>query len=187
LSEKEGIPEDQWCYKIKGNTTRLKANCLSLSGYRLPTEAEFEYANRAGAMTSRYFGETEELLPKYAWYFKNSEDRTWPVGSKKPNDLGLFDAQGNVWEWCQEAAGDYSKAVGDQGVEDKDGEEVIIGIDDRVMRGGSFNSRASNLRASARYEQVPTYRFIAFGFRPARTLPLGSFTALPPTADGGRK
>jgi formylglycine-generating enzyme required for sulfatase activity len=173
LSAKEGIPEEQWCYEINGNTTRLKANYLSLSGYRLPTEAEFEYATRAGAMTSRYFGETEELLPKYAWYIKNAQDRTWPVGSRKPNDLGLFDAQGNLWEWSQEAYGQYSRTKGDQGVEDKDGEEVIISTRNRVLRGGSFNSRPSNVRSAARYEVVPTYGFIAFGFRPARTLPLG--------------
>src|SRR5262249_45713256 len=160
----------QWCYEIKGDTTKLKANYLRLSGYRLPTEAEMEYATRAGAMTTRYFGETEGLLPKYAWYVKNAEDRTWPVGSKKPNDLGLFDVQGNVWEWCQEPYSDYSKTDRDQGVEDKDGEEVIIGTRNRVLRGGSFNSRGSNVRSAARYEQVPTYRFVAFGFRPARTI-----------------
>jgi serine/threonine protein kinase/formylglycine-generating enzyme required for sulfatase activity len=186
LSEKEGVPEGEWCYEIKGDTTRLKANYLSLSGYRLPTEAEIEYATRAGAMTSRYFGEAEELLPKYGWYLKNAEDRTWPVGSKKPNDLGLFDVQGNVWEWCQEAYGDYSKTDGDQG-EDKVGEEVVIATRNRVLRGGSFNSRTSNVRSAARYEQVPTYRFVAFGFRPARTISFGSFTPLPSAANGGRK
>jgi formylglycine-generating enzyme required for sulfatase activity len=182
LSEKEGFAEDQWCYEIKGDTTRLKANYLSLGGYRLPSEAEMEYATRAGALTSRYFGETEELLPKYAWYVKNAEDRTWPVGSKKPNDLGLFDAQGNVWEWCQEVYGDYSKAFGDHAVEDKDGEEVIISTHNRVMHGGSFNSRPSNVRSASRYDQVPTFRFLAFGFRPARTISPDSFTALPSTA-----
>ena len=61
-----------------------------------------EYATRAGAATSRYYGETDELLPKYAWYLKNSQGKTWPVGSLKPNDLGFFDVQGNVYTWCQE-------------------------------------------------------------------------------------
>ena len=79
---------------------RLARNYLQRQGYRLPTEAEMEYATRAGAVTARYYGETAELLPKYAWYNKNAQEKTWPVGSLKPNDLGLFDAQGNVWTWC---------------------------------------------------------------------------------------
>jgi hypothetical protein len=80
LSKEEGIPEDQWCYEIKnGQVTKLKANYLSVTGYRLPTEAEMEYAIRAEALTSRYFGETEDLLAKYAWYLKNSQEQTWPV------------------------------------------------------------------------------------------------------------
>src|SRR5262249_36181670 len=100
LSKQEGLEE---CFDIQGPTTvTLKENYLSLSGYRPPTEAEVEYAPRAGAVTSRYYGETEELLERYGWYLKNSKDRTWPVGGKKPNDLGLFDLHGNVYTWCQE-------------------------------------------------------------------------------------
>ncbi len=81
----------------------MKENYLSLTGYRLPTEAEMEYACRAGAVTSRYYGETEELLAKYGWYLQNSKERTWPVGSKKPNDLGLFDMHGNVYTGARRA------------------------------------------------------------------------------------
>ena len=106
LSEKEGIPAKQWCYENGGlgpsYSFRLKANYLSLNGYRLPTEAEMEYAMRAGAKTSRFYGETDELLPKYAWFARNSKNQTWPVGRLKPNDFGLFDAQGNAYTWCQE-------------------------------------------------------------------------------------
>jgi len=174
LSKQEGLPEDDWCYEIKGKAISLKAGYLSLSGYRLPTEAEMEYATRAGALTARYYGETEELLPKYAWYNKNSQQQPWPVGSLKPNDLGLFDAQGNVFTWCQES---YDT---DWGVDDREDALSIIPTTGRVLRGGSFSYRASVVRSSYRYIMVPSARTASYGVRPSRTLPLGSFTALPP-------
>jgi formylglycine-generating enzyme required for sulfatase activity len=170
LSKEEGIDQDQWCYEIKdGQVTKLKANFLSLTGYRLPTEAEIEFATRAGALTSRYYGETEDLLPKYAWYTKNSQEKTWPVGSLKPNDLGLFDVQGNVYTWCQERYKGYPKG---QGEEPEDGNEDIVSINNlnsRVLRGGSFGRLASIVRAANRGGYVPTNRIYSYGFRPART------------------
>lgn len=170
LSEQEGIPEGQWCYEIeKGQVTRLKENYLSLTGYRLPTEAEMEYATRAGAVTSRYFGETEDLLPKYAWYLKNSQDRTWPVGSLKPNDLGLFDTQGNVSSWCQESYRPYPKVNEAEASDDKEDILVISGTVGRVLRGGSFNTQPSSVRTANRNSIVPTYRTFNYGFRLART------------------
>jgi formylglycine-generating enzyme required for sulfatase activity len=147
--------------------TALRKNYLSLTGYRLPREAEWEYACRAGAVTSRYYGETEELLPKYAWYLKNSQEKWWPVGGLKPNDLGLFDMQGNVLTWCQGIHKSYPR--GEEPVEDK---EDIDGINfqyDCVMRGGSFVLRASVVRSAFRYNVQPTGGFTEFGFRPART------------------
>ena len=120
LSKEEGIPEEQWCYEINGDEIKLKSNYLSLTGYRLPTESEMEYATRAGAVTSGYYGETDELLPKYAWYNKNSKERTWPVGSLKPNDLGLFDVQGNVFTWCQESFKPYPSVKGEESAEDQE-------------------------------------------------------------------
>ncbi len=187
LSKEEGILEAQWCYEIKGQVTKLKENYLSLSGYRLPTEAEMEYATRAGALTSRYYGETEELLPKYAWYYKNSLGRTWPVGSLKPNDLGLFDVQGNMNTWCQDGYTQYPLKKGEEVAEDKEGELVIIPLEFRMVRGGSFNSQARFVRSAFRSEDDPTARIYTHSFRPSRTLPPGSVTALQPSPEGGRK
>src|ERR1019366_8759032 len=124
---------------------------------------------RAGAVTSRYFGETDELLAKYAWYNKNSQEKTWPVGSLKPNDLGLFDVQGNVYTWCQERYKGYPKG---QGEEPEDDKEDILGINNlnsRVLRGGSFRFQASVVRSADRSDNVPTFRGNDIGFRPART------------------
>ena len=99
MSEQEGIVKEQWCYEPNekgeyGPGMKAKDKYLELSGYRLPTEAEWEYACRAGTVTSRYYGLTDTLLAKYAWYEANGQNRTWPVGSLKPNDFGLFDMHG---------------------------------------------------------------------------------------------
>jgi serine/threonine protein kinase/formylglycine-generating enzyme required for sulfatase activity len=169
LSKEEKIPEEQWCYEIKGNEIKLKASYLSLSGYRLPTEAEMEYAIRAGAVTSRYFGETEDLLEEYAWYQKNSQERTWPVGSKKPNDIGLFDIQGNVWTWCQERSRNYPEIKGSAISEDKEDELVVGSPDARVLRGGSFNSSIATVRSAFRNREVTSIRDDNVGFRTARS------------------
>jgi serine/threonine protein kinase/formylglycine-generating enzyme required for sulfatase activity len=148
--------------------TALRKNYLSLTGYRLPTEAEMEYATRAGALTSRYYGETEELLPKYAWYFENSRERTWPVGSLKPNDFGLFDTHGNVYTWCQERYKGYPQSKS-EGEEDKEDIYSINTQENRVLRGGSFLNPASNVRCANRGWGVPTDRSFNVGLRPART------------------
>jgi formylglycine-generating enzyme required for sulfatase activity len=167
LSEQEGIGEDQWCYEIEnGQVTKLKTNYLSRTGYRLPTEAEMEYATRAGALTSRYYGETEELLPKYAWYSKNAQEKTWPVGSLKPNDLGLFDTIGNVYNWCQER---YMSSP-QKGEEDKEDISSINILESRLLRCGSIYYPASYLSCANRYMNVPTDRDRYAGFRPARTV-----------------
>jgi formylglycine-generating enzyme required for sulfatase activity len=125
LSAQEGLPPEQCCYEPTaggeyGPGMKLKANYLTLEGYRLPREAEWEYACRAGAVTSRYYGETEELLREYAWYLNNARNRTWPVGTRKPNDLGLFDVHGNVWNWCQDEYDDYTPASETKPIDDTD-------------------------------------------------------------------
>ena len=177
LSEQEGIPKEQWCYvpnkagKYEAGM-KMTVDYLLRTGYRLPTEAEWEYACRAGAETAYSFGEPEELLSKYAWYRANSPNGTQPVGKLRPNDQGLFDMQGNVWEWCQDAIEAYNKR-GDEKNTD------ISNLTGRVLRGGYFLNPASGVRSAYRNINVPT-RNNFNGFRPARTLPPGSFTALPP-------
>jgi formylglycine-generating enzyme required for sulfatase activity len=186
LSEREGIDRAEWCYLPNKDDEyaegmRQAPGYLRREGYRLPSEAEWEYACRAGALTSRYFGESEELLGEYAWYTKNSLDR-WmlPVGSLKPNDFGLFDMLGNALEWCQESVDPYPTAAGGKAVEDVEDKRDITDKFSRVLRGGSFVVRPGNVRSADRDWDVPSNRLSFVGFRPARTFPPSPFTALPP-------
>lgn len=179
LSQQEGIPEEQWCYEIPDEpggimtwsfrNMKLKANYLSLSGYRLSTEAEWEYACRAGAATSRCYGETAELLTDYSWYFDNSPEQTQPVGTRKPNDGGLFDMHGNVWNWCQERYKPYAAARSGKRVDDIEDIFSININESRVLRGGSFGNQAAIVRSSYRDFSAPADRNLVYGFRPART------------------
>ena len=167
LSEQEGIDKDEWCFEITNKETRLKPNYLKLKGYRLPTEAEMEYTIRAGGGTSRFFGETSELLPRYAWYSYNAKNKTWPVGMLKPNDLGVFDAQGNVWSWCMNEYRNYS------GEDDGSEKTLIISREtSRVLRGPSFLEQPAYVRSAPRSFSLPGNRNVSFGFRAAKTLDL---------------
>lgn len=105
------------------------------------------------------------------------------VGTKKPNDLGLFDAQGNCFTWCQGPFDAYPVAESDQAVDDKEVEHLaVVGTKSGVLRGGSFSFQASNVRSAYRLYYVPTYRANNIGFRLARTLPLAP---LPIAPEGG--
>ena len=137
--------------------------------YRLPTEAEWEYACRAGATTAYSFGDDERQLPQYAWYNDNDSETTHPVGELKPNAWGLFDMHGNVWEWCQDWYGDYDLQV----VSDPTGPASGIR---RVLRGGAFGFQPVDVRAANRTHDPPDYRVRHVGFRLARTIAL---TTLP--------
>jgi formylglycine-generating enzyme required for sulfatase activity len=169
LSEKEGISEDQWCYKAneKGEYAAgmsAKDPSLALTGYRLPTEAEWEFACRAGTKTRFYFGEDESLLAGYVWYKDNGQNRTQPIASLMPNDFGLFDMHGNVWQWCDTPNQEYSQP------EDILATTTIANDVRRVLRGGAYNNLPDHLRAAYRAFQNPDSRQPNFGFRPARTL-----------------
>jgi formylglycine-generating enzyme required for sulfatase activity len=168
LSKRDGIPEEQWVYpagvRIDEGVQMPKAY-LSRTGYRLPTEAEWEYACRAGAATSRFYGASEAMLKEYAWYTKTTGDEHgWTVGQLKPNDLGLFDVLGNAFEWCQ------SPFPTRQGGDDLEPPKLrVIDTDGRILRGGSFDSPASNVRSAYRLQMRPTNRFSSLGLRVGRT------------------
>jgi formylglycine-generating enzyme required for sulfatase activity len=173
LSEQEGIPKDQWCYAPNkdgkyAEGMKMAPNYLQRTGYRLPTEAEWEYACRAGAGTQYSFGEADDLLGKYGWYLANSPSRMKAVGMLRPNDHGLFDMHGNAWEWAQNLYKEYGKAEGGM-MDDKEDKTDINNHDSRMLRGGSFLLPASYVRSSYRYSCVPANRGYDFGFRPART------------------
>jgi formylglycine-generating enzyme required for sulfatase activity len=186
LSHQEGVPEDQMCYppvatieecknggggppdkgvKGGGAPLELPANYLARTGYRLPTEPEWEYACRAGAVTSRHCGGGDDLLARYAWYLHNSNDRPRPVGQKRPNDFGLFDMHGNVWQWCQESA--WADAPGD-----KEGKRHVRADENACpFRGGSFYNAPLDVRSAFRLCDRPSLRTVRVGLRVARTCP----------------
>jgi formylglycine-generating enzyme required for sulfatase activity len=178
LSEQEGIPEHEMVYpavvvieKSKDGKTplRLPPDYLKRKGYRLPTEAEWEYACRAGTRTRLYFGSSLDLLPRYCWYLQNAQDQTWPVGQKRPNDLGLFDMHGNVWSWCQESAGRYPPGTFEAPARDEADKREITDQLTRVLRGNSFSSRAAIVRTAVRLSINPGNRNKSLGFRVAQT------------------
>ena len=125
--------------------------------YRLPTEAEWEYACRAGTTTKYSFGDSESELGEYAWYRANSGNTTHPAGGRKPNAWGLYDMHGNVKEWCQDWYEDYPSGP----VTDPTG---AASGSRRVLRGGSFFVQSSYVRSATRNN-----RYVSTGFRPART------------------
>lgn len=135
---------------------------------RLPSEAEWEHACRAGTATATWLGDLEirgdgdaPLLDSIAWYRGNSEEGTYPVGRRAPNPLGLYDMLGNVYEWCQDAFGSYDIAP----VEDPLCPETNS---NRVLRGGSWFSEARYIRAAYRFEDPSDNTLPTLGFRLAR-------------------
>ncbi len=176
LSEQEGLPREQWCYmpnqsKEYADGMTIPANVLERTGYRLPTQAELEFACRAGTVTSRYYGASTDLLAKYAWYRNNSKDHAWPVGSLKPNDLGLFDMLGNVYERSHDADNIVrAKAAGSE-IDARSADEVLTDKRMRIFLGGSWTDAPTELRAAARSKDTPLYSSTVVGFRVARTMP----------------
>jgi eukaryotic-like serine/threonine-protein kinase len=175
------VTQKQWQAVMKNNPSAFKgadlpvetvswndakafcSNLLQLTGkaYRLPSEAEWEYACRAGSTSKWYFGDDEGLLKQYAWYDKNSESKTHPVGQRRPNAFGLYDMHGNVWEWCEDTwHNNYDRAP-------KDGSSWLSGGESsyRVLRGSSWGLDEWFCRAATRYWDAPGDRSNLIGFR----------------------
>jgi formylglycine-generating enzyme required for sulfatase activity len=168
LSRREGLPEyyepNQAGKYAEG--MKIKPDALRLGGYRLPTEAEWEYACRAGAGTSRYYGSSVDLLGRYAWGSRASGDHAQPCGRLLPNDLGLFDMLGNVWEWCHDVYQPYPKETA---VDNINIQSYINSSNLSLLRSGSFNDQPALVRSAYCAENAPALRFSFYGFRPSRT------------------
>jgi len=146
-------------YKRDGEAVAI----LGGNGYRLPTEAEWEYACRAGTTTRWSFGDTERDLGQHAWFESNANGRTQRVGDLPANPFGLFDLYGNVWEWCWDWHGEYAAGA----TSDPSGSAAGAL---RILRGGAFNNSPSFVRSAYRDPIHPTIRFPNHGFRVARTI-----------------
>jgi formylglycine-generating enzyme len=166
LSEKDSLTK---CYTINGNDVSCNWNA---NGWRLPTEAEWEYACKAGTTTNFYSGSlTNELcipiddsLDRIGWYCGNSNYTTHPVGLKEPNAFGLYDMSGNVYEWCWDWYSNpyYTNTT----VTDPRGANSGT---TRVLRGGSWYSYTLSCRSSNRFNSDPDFQDLGYGFRICRT------------------
>ena len=166
-SELEGLTP---CYDLDTWECDFDAN-----GYRLPTEAEWEYACRAGSTGKYCFGDDEDELPQYAWFKPHSQGKPRPVDQKQPNRWGLYDMHGNVWQWCNDWYGEtyYDESPAENPRGPATGKM-------RVLRGGAWDCTAEKLRSAYRHKEFPVYSDACFGadsygFRRARN------------ADGGDK
>ena len=156
LSVKHGLRP---CYRVQNGIVSWDQ---SADGYRLPTEAEWEFAARGGTFSKGYRYSGSDRSDLVAWYEDNSGDRISPVGQKKPNELGLFDMSGNVWEWCWDWYGAYSGSQLRDPIGPSRGK-------DRCYRGGSFNRQENMCLVSNRGFNPPGNKFLNQGLRLARS------------------
>jgi formylglycine-generating enzyme required for sulfatase activity len=163
-SEFEGNPTHP-VDEFSWNDAQEFCRCLSQKTgmtFRLPTEAEWEYACRAGTTTAYSFGDDASRLGQHAWFGDNSGRSTKPVGTRKPNAWGLYDMHGNVWEWCSDWYGEYPSGAATDPQGPRSGTH-------RVLRGGSWNLSSQYCRAANRNYDDPGSLISRFGFRVAMT------------------
>ena len=135
-----------------------RLNAKTGLSYRLPTEAEWEFACRGGNSSRGYKYSGSDYLGNVAWYDDNSGSTTHPVGTKSPNELGLYDMSGNVCEWCSDWYGSYTSSA-------QMNPHGLSSGSRRVGRGGSWGNGARNCRSSYRDFSTPSHRFINLGLR----------------------
>ncbi len=150
LSRQSGL---EHCYRLASHACYYEKD-----GFRLPTEAEWEYACRAGTDTRYYTGERESDLARAGWYLVNSAGSTHPVGRKVPNAWGLYDMHGNVWEWCNDWMAAYTAR------ERKNPSGPLSG-DSKVLRGGGWHYDALGCSSVFRHRAEPQFRLSMVGFR----------------------
>ncbi len=175
MSEVEGIDKNQMCFppipEIQEGM-KLPPDYLIRTGYRLPTEIEWEFACRSGTITTRHFGQTDELLDKYAWAGDQARGKgTCPVARLKPNNWGIFDMYGNVVEWCVEKI--VHKNVG-TGILDHEFKSLlddpeIKDSDTRILRGGHFANSGAAIRSARVSWDILIGRYPGTGMRIVRT------------------
>ena len=153
LSEREGLEK---VYERNGDEVKMN---LEANGYRLPTEAEWEYAARGG---ENYIYSGSNNVDEVAWYSENSGSETHPVGQKKANGYGLYDMSGNVWEWVWDWYGEYPSGSQTDPLGSPSGSR-------RVLRGGYWDYDPLSVRVSYRSSGVPAYRINRSGFRLGRS------------------
>ncbi len=161
FKDDEACPVEQVSWRDCHEFIRRLNDMEKHPGYRLPTEAEWEYACRAGSTTAYCFGDDDALLDEYAWHHANSGLRTHPVRHKLPNALGLYDMHGNVWEWCQ----DWYDRHSPEDAADPAGPQTGLS---RVVRGGAWYFDLLECRSACRNFYPPARSEFFVGFRLVR-------------------